>query len=108
MPQKENPVALAGADRAGIRYAEQQSFTRESLKKQAQQRLRRQRLAERVHRLGARVVFELLDEIARHHDLGDDVDDRLARFAALDPAMLRAVGGARFAPVPLRAVGGGR
>jgi hypothetical protein len=106
MPHKENPVALPGADRAGIRYAEQQSFTRDSLKRQAQQRLRRQRLARHVHRFGARVLFELIDEIARHHDIEADVDRRLARYASLDPGLLAATGADQFPASPLRVVGG--
>ena len=53
---------------------------RESLKGQAQQRLRRQHLARQVHRLGARVLFEVLDEIARQHGIDEDVDRRLAAY----------------------------
>jgi hypothetical protein len=55
-----------------------------------------------------RAVFELFDELARHHGIGDDIDRRLARYAALDPAVLAVVGGDRFAAAPLRAVGGRR
>jgi hypothetical protein len=103
MREIENPVALAGADRAGIRHAEQRSFTRDSLKRQAQQRLRRQHLARQVHRLGPRVLFEVIDEIARHHDIAEDVDRRLAAYVdRLTPAMLRATGGDRFPPSPTR------
>jgi hypothetical protein len=81
--------------------------SRESLKAQAQQRLRRQQLARRVHRLGARVVFELIDEIARHHDdLADDIDRRLASYASLNREVLQATGGDRFPPSPTRAIGG--
>jgi hypothetical protein len=71
-------------------------------------RLRRQRLVERVHRLGARPLFELIDEIARHYGLADDIDQRLERYAALDPDILSAVRADRFPPPPLRAVGGRR
>jgi hypothetical protein len=107
MRKIENPVALAGADRAGIRHAEQRSFTRDSLKRQAQQRLRRQHLARSVHRLGARVLFELLDEIARQHGIAEDVDRRLAAYVdRLSPQMLRATGGDRFPPSPTRVIGG--
>ena len=71
-------------------------------------RQRRQRLASIVHRLGARAVFELLDEIVRYHHLADDIDHRLARYAAADRDVLRAVGGDRFPPPPLRVVSGSR
>jgi hypothetical protein len=68
-------------------------------------RLRRQLLASAVHKLGERALFELLDELARHHDIGDDIDRRLRRYAdRLNPELLRAVGGDRFPPTPLRAV----
>jgi hypothetical protein len=67
------------------------------------QRLRRQRQVERIWRLGARVVFELIDELARHHDIAD-VDYRLTRYAALDPELLRAVGGDRFPHPPIHGV----
>ena len=96
-------MALAGADRAGIRHAEERSFTRDSLKRQAQQRLRRQHLARQIHRLGPRVLFEVLDEIAQQHGIAEDVDRRLGAYVdRLSPAMLRATGGDRFPPSPIR------
>lgn len=105
MASKENPAALPGADRAGIRYAEQLSFTREHQANQPLGHLRRQRQVERICRT-PRLVAELLDEIARHHpEIADDLDRRLAAYAGLDPALLIATGGDRFAPSPLRAVG---
>ena len=64
-------------------------------------RQRRQRMAAAVHALGARVLFELIDEIGRHHDIDADVDRRLGRYAALDRNMLRAVGGDRLPPPPV-------
>jgi hypothetical protein len=108
MLKKENLERLAAGIRAGTRYAVQQPFPRESLKRQAQQRFRRKYLAWQVHRRGPRAVFELVDEIARHHpDFADDIDRRSERFAALDPALLRALGGDRFPARPLRVAGGG-
>ena len=72
-------------------------------------RQRWQRMAIAVHALGPRVVFELLDELARHHHaMADDIDCRLAKYAALDRRLLRGVGGDRFAPPPLRIVAGGQ
>jgi hypothetical protein len=68
-------------------------------------RLRRKRHVERLYSLDARAVFEL-DEIARHHGIGDDLDRRLARYATVDPVILAAVGGDRFARTPIRAIGG--
>jgi hypothetical protein len=61
-----------------------------------------------VHRLGPRVLFELIDELDRVHGLGDDVDRRLERYAGLDLDTLRALGGDRFPASPIRVVGGAR
>jgi hypothetical protein len=62
-----------------------------------------------LHALGARVVFELLDEIGRHHGIANDIDCRLAKYARLDREVLRAIGGDRFAAwPPFRVVAGGR
>jgi hypothetical protein len=72
---------------------------------QAQRRLRRQRHVQQVHRLGARVFFEFVDELDRVHGLGDDLDQRLEAFAALDPGLLAALGADRFPAAPLRLVG---
>jgi|SRR6516165_6703240 len=36
-----------------------------------------------------RLVFELLDELDRHHDLGPDLDRRLTKSTALNPKLLR-------------------
>ena len=65
-------------------------------------RFRRQRQVEQIHTLRARVVFELLDQLDREYDLGADLDRQLARFSAIDPALLRAVGGDKFAALPVR------
>ena len=70
----------------------------------AQQRLRRQHQVELIHRLGPRVAFELIDELDRYHGLGPDLDDRLAKYAALDPEVFRAVGGDRFPRAAIRIV----
>jgi hypothetical protein len=67
-------------------------------------RLRRQHLTRVLHGFGARTTFEFIDELARHHGIGDDLDERLAKYAALDPTIVRLVGGDRFPPHPPRAV----
>ena len=74
---------------------------------QAALRLRRQRQVELICRT-PRLVFELLDEIGRHHGLGEDIDRRLDRYSGLDRNILVAVGGDRFPSSPVRAIGGGR
>src|SRR5215471_4257656 len=66
-------------------------------------RLRRQRQVEQICRV-PRLVFELLDELDRHHGLGADLDRRLARYAEADWSLLRALGANRFPPPPVRIV----
>ena len=56
--------------------------------------LRRRRLYEQVFALGPRPSFELLMEI---HN-GANLDARLARYAAVDPETIRALGGDQFPP----------
>jgi hypothetical protein len=70
----------------------------------ALRQLRRQRLVAIIVGLGSRPVYELLTELDHHHSLGEDLDDRLRKYAALDPALLRAVGADRFPASPMRAV----
>jgi hypothetical protein len=52
----------------------------------------RQRQGEALHRLGSRVVSELLNEIGLHRGIGDDIDRRLERHAVLDGRILAALG----------------
>jgi hypothetical protein len=74
-----------------------------ALRRDAEMRLWRQRRVERLCWLGSRAVFDFVDEIARYYPtVALDLDRRLARFAALDPALLRQVGGDRFPSSPLR------
>ena len=98
----------AGLDDLRVAAESEASLHLKSLRAQASQRLHRPRLVERVHRLGARAVFELVDELDRAHGLGDDLDCRLERFAALDHGRLAAVGADQFPPSPTRLIGGAR
>lgn len=104
MPQNKNPGPLAGGHGAVTLHVNRTVVHRKSLKVQVEQRLRREHLARQLHRSGNRVVFEFIDEIARTHDLGNDLDRRLEGYALLDPKLLRAVGADRFAPIPLHGV----
>src|SRR4051794_1159809 len=104
--------ALAGARGAGNAIAGQRLVPNTTTPYIAPELrlLRRKRLAAAVHRLAARVVFELLDEPARHYpEIASDVDRRLALYAErLNPGLLRAAGGDRFPAGPMRVIGGGR
>jgi hypothetical protein len=68
-------------------------------------RLRRQRTVKRIGLLGARIICELLGALDCYHNLGADLESRLASCAELDPEILRALAGDQFAQVPLRVVG---
>ena len=70
---------------------------------QALSRLRRQRLILHLHRLGPKP----LDSFLREVENGASISDHLERYAKIDPAFVRALGGDRYAPV-LHAVEGGR
>jgi hypothetical protein len=98
MRGKTRPVALAGAaDRRCIKRGRPVEIQQ-----------RRQRQCDLIWRLGARVFFELIDEIDRHYQLGEELDLRLERHAELDPELLSVLGGDRFAPRPMpRLVAGG-
>jgi hypothetical protein len=94
-------------DRAAgnIGYASQHPFIRLNPEKQVLARLRQQRHVERVCRF-PRLIAELLEEIGRHHGIDADIERRLAKYAALDPEILAAVGADRFPAAPIRLVGG--
>jgi hypothetical protein len=66
----------------------------------AEARLHRQRQVKRLG--GRRPLFELLDELARHHpEIAPDIWRRLDRIADYDQRKLRRFGGDRFPPAPL-------
>jgi hypothetical protein len=71
----------------------------------ARRQLVRQQQVKLVHRLGSRMIYELIDEIARYHGIGDDIDRRLTQYANLQ----QAVGADQFPHwPPLRAISGSR
>jgi hypothetical protein len=55
-----------------------------------------QRGARHLNSLGARATAEFLREIADDLDCWTSIIDRLARYHAITPAMIRAAGGDRF------------
>jgi hypothetical protein len=72
-------------------------------------RLRWARYVQRICNLGApRIWFELLDALDRRHDLGDDLDHQLDRFADLDPDLLRELGTDKLPLPPVHLVRGDR
>ncbi|MGB6372836.1 MAG: hypothetical protein WBD78_11170 [Methylocella sp.] len=61
---------------------------------QPQNRLRRQRLVEKLHGLGPSPLFHFLDEIEN----GAGIDERLERYAQLPAGFIEALGGRDFPP----------
>ena len=65
----------------------------------AVRRMRLERAAICVHRMGPRVFFELLKEVGQHNNCEADVAARLESYAAkLTPEMIAVTGADRFAP----------
>ncbi len=69
-----------------------------------QDRMRLERGAAFVHRLGPRATAELLIEIADAIGGLPCIMDRLTRYQTMTPAMIRAAGDDRFPPRPLHRV----
>ena len=104
LPPGLRPGGAAEIERA----LEQPLNTISADKSQALARLRRQRHVEQIHRLGVRALFELVDELDRHHGLGDDLDRRLEAYAGLDAELIAVVGADQFPPSPTLLIGGAR
>ena len=57
-----------------------------------------------VHRLGPRVLGEILAELGGAHLIRFDIERRLEAYARLSPETLRALGADRFPSIPLHLV----
>ena len=66
--------------------------------------LRRQRHIQKLHGLGPRALDELLIEIGAERGITTIIDQKLKRYAELDPEALEMAGGDEFPPVPLHEV----
>jgi hypothetical protein len=67
-----------------------------------------QRAVARLHRLGPRPLYEMLVELGGQQLIRSEIEALIYKYAAIDPAVLRAAGGDRFAPWSPRVVGGAR
>ncbi len=68
----------------------------------ANMRFRRQ--VQRLHRLGPRVIGELLAELGAERGIQTVIDQKLDTYAELKPETLEVTGGDGFWPVPVRKV----
>lgn len=66
--------------------------------------LRFRRDVERLHTLGPWVFFHLLDEIGHRHQGRTFIEDSARRYAELDPAIVKQLGGDRMPPSPIHRV----
>jgi hypothetical protein len=57
-------------------------------------RLRRD--VEKLHRLGPRPLYHMLVELGCERSLRSVIEDSVARYAALDPVVVKALGADRF------------
>ncbi len=66
--------------------------------------LRFRRQVEHLHRLGPRVTAELLAEIGAERSITTIIDEKLKKYASLDPKALEVTGGNDFWQPPLREI----
>ena len=64
--------------------------------------MRFRREVKRLHRLGPRVLAELLAELAAERNIRVLVERKIDKYTELDPEVLEAAGGAGFWPFPVR------
>ena len=65
------------------------------------------RKIKRLHRLGPRVIGELLAELGAERSGQTVIDKKLDTYATLGPEAIEAAGGDKFWPVPIHEVGNG-
>ena len=66
--------------------------------------MRQQRHVRKLHRLGPRVLDALLVEIGAERSITTIIEQKIERYAAIEPLALEATGGDNFWPVPVRKV----
>jgi ProQ/FINO family len=69
--------------------------------------LRFRRDIERLHRLGARAIYELLSALGARHLLRTEIEQTVARYGRIDPATVQLAAGDRMPPTPLYQLPGG-
>ena len=66
--------------------------------------MRYRRQIERLHRLGPRILAELLAELASERNIRTTIEQKIETYADLGPEALRAIDGDTFWPAPLHEV----
>ena len=66
--------------------------------------MRRQRHVRKLHRLGPRVLDALLVEIGAERSITTIIEQKIERYAAIDPLALEALGADRFPALPIHVV----
>lgn len=93
--------ARRAAQRSGVNSVAAPDDLREARASALRQFLRKQATI-RLHRPGARVTYEFIAEIVRHHpDIETEVDQRLDRLSNLNPQVARALTVDRFPEGPI-------
>ncbi len=62
---------------------------------------------ERLHRLGPRVIGEILAHLGAKHTIRTSIEQTIEHFTELDSEVLEAAGGDEFWPAPIREAGDG-
>ncbi len=103
-PTTENPAVEAWVRRRLAERLDTPEYTRSPHDRQALAGVHFERQIMRVHALGPRPLAEMLGEIATATGQPAAVADRIEAYAALDAAVLRAVGADSFPPNVLEIV----
>ena len=104
MPTTHREIGAAGAPNYTGDEASRELIIPEQ---RAENNLVLSRDVEKIHRLGsARAWLELLLELGRKHDIHVEIAATVAKYARLDPELLRITGSNRMPPPPVYLVGG--
>jgi hypothetical protein len=88
------------ADRSGLANTTTNSFAQLA----ALDDLRLQRGVERLHRLGARPLYELFIELGKELLIRSEIAAKVMRYAQLDPDIVRSIGADQFPSRPVHVV----
>ena len=108
MRNENGPAADGTAVSAGIGSAERHPDTTTQADTLDLADIRFRRAVALLRSLGDRPLYELFVELGARRMLRTEIEALVYKYAAVDAAVLRAVGGHQFAPLPLHFVGTGQ